>query len=60
MTFTAEPTADNRIDLWTRVSVAGVNYLRLPLHTQWLDESDDLVLALKESLKVARPATRSV
>jgi hypothetical protein len=55
MTFTAERTADNRIDVWTRVSVAGVNYLRLPLHTQWLDETDDLVLALKESLKAARP-----
>jgi len=54
MTFTAEPKAD-RIDLWTEVSVAGVRYLRLPLHTEWLDETDDLVLALKESLKVARP-----
>ena len=54
MTFTAEPKAD-RVDLWTEVSVAGVRYLRLPLHTEWLDESDDLVLALKESLKVARP-----
>ena len=54
MTFTAEPKAD-RVDLWTEVSVAGVRYLRLPLHTEWLDETDDLVLALKESLKVARP-----
>ena len=35
-------------DLWTQVSVAGVKYLRLPLHTHWLDETDDLVLALKE------------
>jgi len=55
MTFTAESKADNRLDLWTQVSVAGVKYLRLPLHTRWLDPADDLVLALKESLKVAQP-----
>ena len=55
MTFTAESKADHRLDLWTQVSVAGVKYLRLPLHTPWLDPTDDLVLALKESLKVARP-----
>jgi hypothetical protein len=55
MTFTTEPKADNRTDLWTQASVAGVKYLRLPLHTPWLDETDDLVLALKESLKAARP-----
>jgi hypothetical protein len=55
MTFTAESKADNRLDLWTQVSVAGVKYLRLPLHTPWLDPTDDLVLALKESLKPARP-----
>jgi hypothetical protein len=55
MTFTAESKADNRLDLWTQVSIAGVKYLRRPLHTPWLDPTDDLVLALKESLKVARP-----
>jgi hypothetical protein len=55
MTFTAESKADSRLDLWTQVSVAGVKYLRLPLHTPWLDPTDDLVLALKESLKPARP-----
>jgi F420-0:gamma-glutamyl ligase-like protein len=55
MTFTAEPKADNRVDLWTQVSVAGVKYLRLPLHSRWLDATDDLVLALKENLKLARP-----
>jgi hypothetical protein len=55
MTFSTESKAENRVDLWTRVSVAGVNYLRLPLRTEWLDETDDLVLALKESLKAARP-----
>jgi len=55
MTFTAEPKADNRVDLWTQVSVAGVKYLRLPLRSRWLDATDDLVLALKENLKLARP-----
>jgi F420-0:gamma-glutamyl ligase len=55
MTFTARPKADNRVGLWTEVSVAGVKYLRLPLHTRWLDATDDLALALKENLKLARP-----
>jgi hypothetical protein len=55
MTYTAESKADKRLDLWTQVSAAGVKYLRLPLHTPWLDPTDDLVLALKESLKLARP-----
>jgi F420-0:gamma-glutamyl ligase len=54
MTF-GQPTADNRTDLWTSVRVAGVEYLRLPLHTRWLSATDDLVVALKESLKHARP-----
>ena len=55
MSFSAEPKTDQGIDLWTQVSVAGVKYLRLPLHTRWLDETDDLVLSLKESLELARP-----
>ena len=55
MTFPAEPKADKRVDLWTQVKVAGVKYLRLPLPTRWLNEADDLVLALKESLELARP-----
>jgi hypothetical protein len=55
MTYTAESKADNRLDLWTQVSVAGVKYLRLPLHTPWLEPTDDLVLALKESLNLAQP-----
>jgi hypothetical protein len=55
MTFSTESKADNRLDLWTQVSVSGVKYLRLPLHTPWLEPTDDLVLALKESLKLARP-----
>jgi hypothetical protein len=55
MSFVAEPKADARSNLWTQVSIAGVKYLRLPLQTRWFDETDDLVLALKESLKMARP-----
>jgi hypothetical protein len=55
MSFVAEPKAGSRVDPWTQVSVAGVKYLRLPLHTRWLDETDDLILALKDSLKPARP-----
>jgi F420-0:gamma-glutamyl ligase len=53
MSFSAEPEADTQ--LWTEVSVAGMKYLRLPRHTRWLDETDDLVLALKDSLDPARP-----
>jgi F420-0:gamma-glutamyl ligase len=55
MSFSTEPNADRRLDLWTQVKVVGVTYLRLPLQTRWLDETDDLVLALKDSLKLARP-----
>ena len=55
MSLPAEPIADKRVALWTQVTVAGVKYLRLPLHTEWLDETDDLVLSLKENLKLARP-----
>jgi F420-0:gamma-glutamyl ligase len=55
MNLVAEPEAGRRANLWTQVSVAGVKYLRLPLHTRWLDETDDLVLALKDCLKLARP-----
>jgi hypothetical protein len=55
MSFVAEPKAGRRVNLWTQVSVAGVKYLRLPIYTRWLDESDDLVLALKDNLKLARP-----
>ena len=55
MSFSAEPKTDQRAALWTQVSVAGAKYLRLPLRTRWLDEADDLVLALKEHLELARP-----
>jgi hypothetical protein len=54
MSFSTEPKADRHVDLWTQVTVAGFKYLRLPLHTEWLDETDDLVLSLKESIKLAR------
>ena len=55
MSFVADPKAGRRVNHWTQVSVAGVKYLRLPLHTRWLEETDDLVLTLKDSLKPARP-----
>ena len=55
MSFSGEPKTDQRLDQWTQVRVAGVNYQRLPLRTQWLSETDDLVLSLKESLELARP-----
>src|SRR5215211_538912 len=55
MSLTAESKADERVDRWTQVRVGGANYLRLPLPTHWLAETDDLVLALKDSLELARP-----
>ena len=55
MSFSAEPKADQRVEQWTRITVAGVGYLRLPLRTRWLDATDDLVVSLKESLSLARP-----
>jgi len=59
MSFGAGPRVDKDADTpgqpWTRVNVSGVDYLRLPLHTRWLDANDDLTLALKESLALAKP-----
>ena len=55
MSFSAETKTDQPVAPWTQVSVAGVEYSRLPLRTRWLDEADDLVLALKEHLELARP-----
>jgi hypothetical protein len=55
MSFFAEPKTDQHLDQWTQVRVAGVSYQRLPLRTRWLDETDDLVLSLKDSLSLARP-----
>ncbi|HET6921458.1 MAG TPA: hypothetical protein VFI46_18640, partial [Jiangellaceae bacterium] len=43
-----------RVDAWSRVHVAGVDYLRLPLHTPWLTEADELVPSLKDRLRVAQ------
>jgi F420-0:gamma-glutamyl ligase len=39
---------------WSRMDAGGVEYLRLPLHTRWLGEDDELVLSLKQSLQAAR------
>ena len=55
MSFSVEPKTDQRFASWTQVSVAGATYLRLPLRTRWLNEADDLELALKEHLELARP-----
>jgi F420-0:gamma-glutamyl ligase len=52
---TDKPDTDKQERLWTKVKASGVEYLRLPLHTRWLDESDDLALALKEHLRLAQP-----
>jgi hypothetical protein len=46
-----EPLDESR--LWTKVKTSGVEYLRLPIHTRWLDEDDDLALVLKEYLRLA-------
>lgn len=55
MSFATQPEADRGVQLWTKVNVSGVEYLRLPLRTRWLDETDDLALALKEHLQIAQP-----
>src|SRR4029450_2799500 len=55
MTFAAQPATDKPKQLWTKVTAFGVEYQRLPLHTRWLDETDDLALALKEHLRLAQP-----
>src|SRR6187549_1209343 len=62
MSFGARPQADKDADTpgqsWTRVNASGVDYLRLPVHTRWLDATDDLTLALKESLALAKPGDK--
>ena len=59
MSFTVRPEAGKDAGtaghLWTNVNASGVGYLRLPLHPRWLDETDDLTLALKENLALAKP-----
>jgi hypothetical protein len=46
---------DESIDAWSRVQVADVDYLRLPVRTRWLQEADDLTWSLHEHLEMARP-----
>lgn len=50
----AAPHTEERVDAWSRVRVGETDYLRLPLHTRWLTEADELVLSLKERLGVAQ------
>jgi F420-0:gamma-glutamyl ligase len=50
----AGPRTEQRVAQWSRVRLGGTDYLRLPLHTRWLTEADDVVLALKEHLEVAQ------
>ena len=47
--------SEKRVDVWSRVTVDRTDYLRLPLHTRWLTEADELVQSLKEYLGVAQP-----
>ena len=46
--------AEDHADAWSRVHVAGADYLRHAVHTRWLREDDELILSLKESLHDAR------
>jgi hypothetical protein len=46
---------EERIDVWSRVQVAGVEYLRYPVRTRWLQEADGLVHSMREHLDIARP-----
>jgi F420-0:gamma-glutamyl ligase len=55
MTFATQPETDRGERLWTTVNAFGAAYRRLPLHTRWLEATDDLTLALKEQLRRAQP-----
>jgi F420-0:gamma-glutamyl ligase len=44
----------DRVGTWSRVHVAGIEYLRLPVHSRWLTEADELARALKERLGAAK------
>jgi F420-0:gamma-glutamyl ligase len=55
MSYATQPEADKRVETWTKINASGIDYLRLPLRTRWLEETDDLALALKENLQLARP-----
>jgi hypothetical protein len=46
---------EESIDAWSSVQVAGVEYLRHPVRTRWLEEADELVPSLREHVGVARP-----
>jgi hypothetical protein len=45
--------AEDHADAWSRVRVAGADYLRQAVHTRWLQEDDELILSLKENLRAA-------
>jgi hypothetical protein len=45
---------EDRVGAWSRVRVNETDYLRLPLHTRWLTAADELILSLKESLRLAQ------
>lgn len=47
--------AEDGVELWSRVQVSGIEYLRHPVHTRWLHETDELVWSLHEHLEMARP-----
>jgi F420-0:gamma-glutamyl ligase len=47
--------AQDGVEAWSRVQVAGGEYLRHPVPTRWLHESDELVWSLHEHLEMARP-----
>ena len=45
---------EDHAEAWSRVNVAGADYLRQAVHTRWLQEDDELILSLKENLRDAR------
>ena len=47
--------AEDGVEFWSRVQVAGVEYLRHPVPTRWFREADELVWSLHEHLQMARP-----
>jgi F420-0:gamma-glutamyl ligase len=47
--------ARDGVEAWSRVHVAGVEYLRHPVPTRWLQEADELVWSMHEHLEMARP-----
>ena len=47
--------AEDGVEFWSRVQVAGVEYLRHPVPTRWFREADELVWSLHEHIQMARP-----